>query len=304
VPDIAAMSGNNLQGLYIVNYNKPANAAGTSLAAPLAMGSWARVVAAARTRIGPIAPAIYRLSPEQRARDFFDITSGELVGNGLNVPGPGWDYTSGYGVTDIAHVAADLAGGTAPVHRPKLPKVPDPPTGTLTGNRIACLPFGTSPAGNIQPSTLGDPGTTRDITSAAMDLSPDGKSLVITVRGPQLGPQPELGAGTATVEVSWTYQGHSWVAGSIAGPTAVTGTIRDVSRSSDTIPTPRRLPKPIEARYDDHALIMTVPLAAIGSPPPGARLSYPVAVSGSNGGAEDVAGPENDYTVGQRCRQH
>src|SRR5262249_45548287 len=107
VPDIAALSGSDLQGLYIGNYDKPADASGTSLSSPLAMGSWARVVAAAKNRIGPAAPAIYGLSPQQRAHDFYDVTAGELVGNGLNAPGPGWDYTSGYGVPDIAHLAQD-----------------------------------------------------------------------------------------------------------------------------------------------------------------------------------------------------
>ncbi|HEX3828540.1 MAG TPA: S53 family peptidase [Sporichthyaceae bacterium] len=304
VPDIATLSGNITQGLYIVNYDKPTNASGTSLSSPLAMGSWARVVAAARTRIGPVAPAVYRLSPTQRTRDFYDVTKGEAIGNGLNIPGPGWDYTSGYGVPDIAHLAADLGGGIVPVHPPKHPaKVPDPQTGTLAGNQIACLPFGTSPVGNIEPSTFGDPGTTRDITSAAMDLSPDGQSLVITVSGPQLGPEVELGSGGTTMEVDWTYQGQTWAAESIATLGQVNGTVRMVSRNADAVPAgPRPTRTVVQARYEGHALIMTIPLSAIGSPPRGARLSEPVVISGSDGGAEDVAGPQYDYTVGQRCR--
>jgi kumamolisin len=305
VPDIATLSGSDLQGLYIVNYDKPGNASGTSLSSPLAMGSWARVAAAARTRIGPAAPAIYRLSPDKRAHDFYDITAGEAIGNGLNIPGPGWDYTSGYGVPDISHLAGDLAGGTVPVqHRKHLAKVPDPQTGTLAGNRIACLPFGTSPVGNVEVSTLGDPGTTRDITAAAMDLSPDGNSLVITVSGPQLGPQVALGSGSTSVEVDWTYQGQTWVAESRAIATGqVGGTVRTISRNTDAVPTPapaKRVTFP--ARYDGHALIMTIPLSAIGSPPRGARLGEPVAISGSDGGVDDVAGPQYDYTVGQRCK--
>jgi hypothetical protein len=49
-------------------------------------------------------------------------------------------------------------------------------------------------------------------------------------------------------------------------------------------------------------VVMTVPLSAVGSPAPGARFSEPIATAGSNFGPEDVAGPTNDYTVGQRCR--
>jgi hypothetical protein len=181
--------------------------------------------------------------------------------------------------------------------------VPDPQTGTLAGNGIACLPFGTSPVGNIEPSTFGDPGTTRDITSAAMDLSPDGQSLVITVRGPQLGPEVELGSGSTTMEVDWTYQGQTWEAATTATLGTVTGTVRMISRNADAVPTaPRPKRTTFPARYEGHALIMTIPLSDIGSPPRGARLGEPVAVSGSDGGAEDVAGPQYDYTVGQRCR--
>ncbi len=135
------------EAIYIVNYDQPTGAGGTSLSSPLVMGAWSRVAAAARTRIGRVAPAIYRLDADA-AGPATSSTSppGEAIGNGLNVPGPGWDYTSGYGVPDIAHLAADLGGGIVPVQHPKHPaKVPDPQTGTVAGNGIACLPFGTSP---------------------------------------------------------------------------------------------------------------------------------------------------------------
>src|SRR5207244_3228881 len=92
VPDIAALSGNAIEAFRIVNYNRPDVAAGTSLSSPLMMGMWARIVAAAAHPIGPAAPAIYKLSSAQRAADLHAITEGELVGNGLYLPGPGWNY--------------------------------------------------------------------------------------------------------------------------------------------------------------------------------------------------------------------
>lgn len=306
VPDIAAMSGNNLQGLKIIGYDAPSMASGTSLASPLAMGSWARVAAAVRNRLGPVAPVLYRLTAEQRAGDFFDITKGELVGNGLNVPGPGWDYTSGYGVLDIAHLARDLGGRTTPVHPAGPARVPDPPTGTLTGNKIACLPFGTSPVGNVGVSALGDPGTSLDITSATMTSSPDGKSLVITVSGPALSPQPPLGASLTTINVHWVYDGKTWAADTDTGPGGQpVGSVRSITPSDDPVPTSaaKDTRTVFSAKWEDHSLIMTIPLSAIGSPPPGARLSEPVALAGSDGGVGDVAGPQYDYTVGQRCKR-
>jgi hypothetical protein len=83
----------------------------------------------------------------------------------------------------------------------------------------------------------------------------------------------------------------------------VTGTVQAVGRHDSPVPGAEKAkPAQFPAKYEGHSLVMTIPLSAIGSPPRGARLSYPVAMSGSDLSTEDVAGPQYDYTVGQRCR--
>jgi subtilase family serine protease len=306
VPDIAALSGNTLQALRIINYNKPDQAAGTSLSSPLTMGMWSRVIAAAAKPIGPAAPAIYKLSAQQRSQDLHGITQGEFGGNGLYVPGPGWNYTSGYGVLDVAKITADLAGGTKARKHAKAAKIANLPT----GKSVACKPFGTSPAGNIGPNGLGDDGKGSDITDASMTTSADGKSLVITVHGPTLEPKPAIGALDREVTVSWYRDGVTYLVtakGDLAG--RVSGSVDTQKRPPDddsaTPPTPQvdtDKETKIPVTWTDGTVTMTVPLSAVGSPKVGDRFSYPIATAGSNFGPEDVAGPTNDYTVGQRCR--
>jgi pseudomonalisin len=303
VPDIAALSGNTTQAFNIINYNKPDVAAGTSLSSPLMMGMWARIAAAAAHPIGPAAPAIYKLTPAQRAADLHAITEGEFGGNGLYLPGPGWNYTSGYGSPDVAKLAADLAGGTRPQKHAHARKVPAP----ATGDAVACKPFGTSPAGNIEPTFLGDSGKGQDLTDAAMTMSGDGRSLIITVHGPQLTPTVPLGSVDKEVTVSWVRDGITYEATATAAPTGhVSGSV-DTDRREDeaaepaTPPKEPKQPTKIPVSWTPGTVVMTVPLAAVGSPRPGDRLSDPIATAGSNLGPDDVAGPEYDFTVGQRC---
>jgi subtilase family serine protease len=299
VPDIAALSGSATEAMYINAYDQPTGAGGTSLSSPLVMGAWSRVAAAARKPLGPAAPAIYHIDADKRAHDFFDVTAGEAVGNGLYVPGPGWDYNTGYGVPDIAKLTADLTGGTTPAHPAAAARVPDPPT----GDKVACEPFGTSPTANVATDLLGDNGDTRDLTSAGMTLSPDGKSLVITVRGPHLAARAPFGVGGNSIRATWVYHGTTYVAEAAADPSGkVTGTL-STPRREDPLNPSKEEPKTTEfgAEYGSGSLTMTIPLSDIGSPKPGDRLQYPIASSGRGQGNDDVVGPTNDYTVGQRC---
>ncbi len=43
--------------------------------------------------------------PAKYARDFYDLQTGS---NGAYQAGPGWDYVSGWGVPDVANLAADV----------------------------------------------------------------------------------------------------------------------------------------------------------------------------------------------------
>ncbi|HEX3827949.1 MAG TPA: protease pro-enzyme activation domain-containing protein [Sporichthyaceae bacterium] len=306
-PDVAALSGNGSEGLRIVNYNEPAAVGGTSLSSPLMMGMWARVAAAAAKPLGPAAATIYAMDGGKRQADFHAITSGEAGGNGLYFPGPGWNYNAGYGVPDVTKLTADLAGGTQPAHPAAAARVPDLPTGSLPGNPDGCLPFGTSPVGNVDPTTLGETNDSSDLTDASMALAPDGKSLVITVHGPHLAPGYPIEYGGSFVKVAWVYAGKTYEAAAQTDPAGTTGAIFELK------PDPMAQPdkKAATATYSTGTLTLTVALSDIGNPHLGDHLEYPVVQSGlvtNLGGllvvpeTDDAAGPVRDYTVGQKCR--
>lgn len=304
VPDLAALSGNSSEGLGIFNYNQPAAVGGTSLSSPLVMGMWARVVAAAKTPIGPAAPAIYHLDAAARARDFHDITSGEAGGNGLNVPGPGWDYTSGYGVPEVTALVTDLAGSTTPAH---------PNAGRIAEKRVApersgsCLPFGTSPAGNLDPTSLGESNESRDLTSASMNLASDGKSLVITFLGPHLGTQVPLEYQASFFQASWNYRDEPY----LVTVTNTGGGTKAVEEKLGTSADPKERPKrnDVTAVYSAGTLTVTVPLSDIDNPTVGQHLENPVATSGvlvdlavlALPQVQDAAGPDRDVILSEHC---
>ena len=77
---------------------------GTSLAAPLFSGAWARMIAAKGTGIGFAGPLIYQLP----ASAFHDITSGN---NGGETAGAGYDLASGRGSPIMSQMLSGLGGG-------------------------------------------------------------------------------------------------------------------------------------------------------------------------------------------------
>lgn len=89
---------------------------GTSLASPLFVGTWARVLAA-NSSLGFAAPLIYSDAASNYASDFHDVTSGNNSGETAAV---GWDYTTGFGSINIANFVAHVAGGGS---------TPPPPSG-------------------------------------------------------------------------------------------------------------------------------------------------------------------------------
>ncbi len=102
VPDIAFDADPN-SGAEIIVDGSQAQYGGTSLASPLFVGLWARVIAAQGTSVGFAAPLIYHLP----SSDFHDITSGS---NGGETAAAGWDYTTGFGSMKIASVVNDIGG--------------------------------------------------------------------------------------------------------------------------------------------------------------------------------------------------
>lgn len=74
---------------------------GTSLAAPLAMGAWARIETSHDNKLGFAGPLIYQLAngaPTLSSPYFNDVILG---GNGLYTALPGWDFVTGLGSWDI-----------------------------------------------------------------------------------------------------------------------------------------------------------------------------------------------------------
>jgi hypothetical protein len=96
VPDIAFDADPNSGSLVIVD-GAQQQIGGTSLASPLFVATWSRVIAAQGTSVGFAAPLIYQLPSSA----FHDVTSGN---NGGETAAVGWDYTTGFGSMIIANV--------------------------------------------------------------------------------------------------------------------------------------------------------------------------------------------------------
>lgn len=162
LPDVAALSGDITvvpgsavpgyggDGYRDVEGGQSTTDGGTSLASPLWLGMWTRVQAAAPAvhgrypGLGFAAPALYRdaLSPARDARDFFDVsigTNGQWRAEARNVTDPtGWDYVSGLGVPDVAHLMLDLTGRLTPAD----PLAAGAPTAVATLPTWRCGPNG------------------------------------------------------------------------------------------------------------------------------------------------------------------
>jgi xanthomonalisin len=100
LPDVAFDADPNSGSIIIVN-GSPAQYGGTSLASPLFVGFWARMIAAKGTGIGFAAPKLYQLP----ATAFHDVTSGS---NGGETAAPGWDYTTGFGSIIMSQASSSL----------------------------------------------------------------------------------------------------------------------------------------------------------------------------------------------------
>ncbi|HEX7338667.1 MAG TPA: protease pro-enzyme activation domain-containing protein [Rhodanobacteraceae bacterium] len=118
VADVAFDASPSTGSLVIVN-GSTEQIGGTSLASPLFVGFWARVLAAKGENVGFAAPLLYQLP----AADFHDITSGNNDGEQA---GPGYDLATGLGSIIINKAIADIGGGSTP------PPSNNPPTAAFT----------------------------------------------------------------------------------------------------------------------------------------------------------------------------
>ncbi len=94
--------------LIIVDGQANQQVGGTSLASPLFVGSWARMLAAKGTTLGFAAPLLYKAAAANYATDFHDITSGNNSGE---TAATGWDYTTGFGSLIMSQEVTNIGGG-------------------------------------------------------------------------------------------------------------------------------------------------------------------------------------------------
>ena len=104
VPDIAFDASPDSGALIIVDGQANQQVGGTSLASPLFVGSWARMLAAKGSTLGFAAPLLYKLP----ASTFHDVTSGNNSGE---TAAAGWDYTTGFGSLIMSQEVANIGGG-------------------------------------------------------------------------------------------------------------------------------------------------------------------------------------------------
>ena len=203
------MSGNVTGDAYFIYIDgEPSSEGGTSLSSPLMVGQWARVQAAAssavqkRGGLGFADETIYRQAASadsctssdttpctsgSYARDFFDVTQSEYgAGNGAYQPGPGWDYTSGWGALNVANFTQDVDGTT---------NATDGYTGTEKPAAVVSTASSTSPTGNatdpVDVSLGNEPSL--DLTGATLQASAS-NGVTATLSGPGIGALPPADA--------------------------------------------------------------------------------------------------------------
>jgi pseudomonalisin len=110
LPDVA-MDADPESGANVIVSGVAEGVGGTSLASPLAMGTYARLQSAHNNKLGFASPLLYTLaSPANTStgalpsvKGFHDIILGV---DGIYSAAPGWDYTTGLGTFDISAVNA------------------------------------------------------------------------------------------------------------------------------------------------------------------------------------------------------
>lgn len=104
VPDIALDASPYSGALVLINGSK-VQIGGTSLAAPLFAGFWARVQSAHGNALGFPASAIYQKAKANPGM-FHDVISGSNSGYSAKT---GWDYASGYGSLNVANFSTVIS---------------------------------------------------------------------------------------------------------------------------------------------------------------------------------------------------
>ena len=183
LPDVTAMSGDILFNQYDITSAGANNfGAGTSLASPLWAGIWTRIQAAAPAAgNGFAAASLYQMgnNPTTDVNDFFDVivgTNGQYTALPRNPADPnGWDFVSGLGAPDVAHLMSDITGALVPSNT----GAPIGGGGATSSSASSCGPNGTmdQPGGN-EPFAFAPASVTKVV--------------------------PSYSSGTTAVTVTWT----------------------------------------------------------------------------------------------------
>ncbi len=104
MPDIS-FDADPSSGALVLNNGKTTQVGGTSLAAPLFTGFWARIQSKNSNSLIYPATALYKFGPvaKNAKKMFHDVTTGS---NGGYKAATGWDYASGFGTLDVGKFSA------------------------------------------------------------------------------------------------------------------------------------------------------------------------------------------------------
>lgn len=164
VPDVAMdADGNVSPGIYFSG-GQPNSQGGTSLASPLALGTWARLESAHHNQLSFAGPLLYGAygSP-----GFHDI----ILGNSGPYPAlPGWDYATGMGSFDVAQMVSAIVP-------------PPPPVQHISGWATFYL-HGQSPVDETNSIPIASSTYETMDTTAPTGSTPDSHEITSYVAGP------------------------------------------------------------------------------------------------------------------------
>ena len=312
VPDVAAMSGNIYDNGYnIVVGGAATTEGGTSLSSPLWVGMWARVQAAAPAGgLGFANPTIYKVGEgSSYTTDFFDVTVGC---NGQHCAGPGWDYTSGWGVMNVTPFMQTVDGRLTPTND----VLPPAPSGG-TGTPLACGDLWQNPSHTATGGLQGNPQPQLTLDAGTMGVNQAGTPpvLEVTIQVQNLSTHVPTGASAEDWYGTWTYGSTEYFAyAQLSAAPGASVTYGDGTASKTGTTTNYAPAHTDTGSFNQGAngtVVVNVPLTNVGSPPLGAVLLHPAAVTFTEEGTPpnpatsaaslqqvDSGGPDLNYTVG------
>lgn len=166
LPDVSFDADPNTGSKIILN-GAIAQYGGTSLAAPIFAGAWARLLAT-NPSLGFAGPMLYNTLT---AADYHDVTSGN---NGGETASVGWDLATGFGSFKLDQVAAHI-GGSTPTNVPPVANFGD----TVNGLSVSFTDSSTDSDGSIASRSwnFGD-GSTSTATNPSHTYSAAGTYTV------------------------------------------------------------------------------------------------------------------------------